>query len=208
MPPRIVNKWNRIWLLTAAVLICGVAGIYDAALSRTLTVHTGPGAWAAEAGYWLGHGTVQASVLVALWLLARMISRPLLGRAAVEGLAAFALSGAATQVIKHLVGRPRPRLWLEGVRHFGPTLADGLESFPSGHTSTTVAIGLVIALRYPRLMPVCLAGAVFVGAARILGGAHFPLDVLGGAIVGVYSGLAVKSWSDRRWPLSAGESGL
>jgi len=61
-----------------------------------------------------------------------------------------------------------------------------LDSYPSGHTARIVLICFVIACSWPRwrlryLMPVFV---LLLALALILGGSHWPSDVLGGACLG------------------------
>lgn len=80
--------------------------------------------------------------------------------------------------LKHAVGRPRPddAYWL--------TSASGF-SFPSGHAATSFACALVLAAAVPRLAPAFLALALAVSFSRLYVGVHYPLDVLGGAVLGL-----------------------
>ena len=179
-------KKRRLW----AVLILGglLVAWFDGPLMRLFSFPPGQGQALVKAGYWLGHGSIGLPVLLALWLLAWIIRRPHLARAAALSVLAFVFSGVAVQVVKHLVGRPRPRLWAEGAHFMGPTFADGYNSFPSGHTTTSMAVAVVLSWYYPKGTPIFFAGASFVAASRILGGSHFPLDVLGGMALGLFVG--------------------
>ncbi len=106
--------------------------------------------------------------------------RELAGRLLAGGTSAWALS----KVVKHLVRRPRPAGLLPGTRCRGPEPA-GL-GYLSGHAGVAVALG---AGAFPRLGPggraLTLAAVPVVGLARIYVGAHLPLDVAGGAALGV-----------------------
>jgi membrane-associated phospholipid phosphatase len=108
------------------------------------------------------------------------------------GLGALLGSGAAVQLIKHLVGRPRPRLDLPVWEYFGPTLQSDLLSFPSGHSATSFALASLLSVRHPLMAwpAYLLAGAI--SAGRVLSNSHHFSDVLGGALVGLAVG----------WPLS------
>lgn len=98
--------------------------------------------------------------------------------------ACVALSGLAGNVIKLVVGRSRPKEWLEsglyGVDPF--TMASRWHSFPSGHTNTMVAVVIAlvpfIAARY---RPYLVGIAAIIIASRCLVSAHYISDVLGGA---------------------------
>jgi undecaprenyl-diphosphatase len=92
--------------------------------------------------------------------------------------------------VKDLVERGRPL-------HFIPDIdvregkGTGL-GFVSGHTAVAFAVATallpVLSLRW-RVVAYCLAATV--GLARIVFGVHFPLDVVGGASLGVMCGCVV-----------------
>lgn len=195
----------RMWWIALAILLAGgLLGLFDGALATRLKFDPGEGEFVSRLGYWLGQGTVQGSALAGLWLLGVLLARSSLKAAAGQAFLAFAAAGVLTQVVKHLVGRPRPRLWADGVSHFGPSLASGLDSFPSGHAATSVALALVLAYHYPKASPLFMGAAAFVCVARIMGGSHFPLDVMGGTILGLVVGWAVITHflkRERRLPM-------
>ena len=63
------------------------------------------------------------------------------------------LVGLITQIIKHLIGRPRPNhSQLDGVFEFNFfTTESSFHSIPSGHSSTIIAVALILTLLIPRL---------------------------------------------------------
>ena len=95
------------------------------------------------------------------------------------------------KAVKPAVGRGRPVAFLADVHQRGKE--EGDLGFPSGHAAVSAALTLVI---WPysslgwRLVGATLTG--FVPFARIYVGAHLPLDVLGGAALG----LAVASFAN------------
>jgi undecaprenyl-diphosphatase len=99
-------------------------------------------------------------------------------------LATAALSGLATQLLKQAVDRERP-----GV----PTLLRQPEtpSFPSGHAWSSFACATVLAGFVPAWRVPLYALAVAIAWSRVYVGAHYPLDLLAGAVLGTASGLAV-----------------
>jgi undecaprenyl-diphosphatase len=187
--------------LTVGVVL---AGLWDSALFGLLRSETPIGRAWALAGYWLGQGGILAPALLGLYLIGRWTRRTALKGAGIQGLAVLALSGAGVQIVKHLVGRPRPRLTAEGVVHWGPALASGLDSFPSGHMTTTVAVAVVLGRFLPEtplghlFRSLLAAWAMVVGTARVVGGSHFPSDVLGGALLGLLLAVWVTNWFDNR----------
>jgi membrane-associated phospholipid phosphatase len=100
------------------------------------------------------------------------------------------VAGAAIELVKLFVERPRPEEVLGGQ----VLLAEGrswahLASYPSGHLIVTTAMASAAAAAVPALRKPLIAYAVVVGVTRVLFGAHFPLDVLAGAVLGYEIGL-------------------
>jgi membrane-associated phospholipid phosphatase len=111
---------------------------------------------------------------------------------AIAGLAA----GMAGQVIKHLVGRARPELWL-GPAHYAPGSST---SFPSGHTVGAFALAgvLLFAARNRALRGIALLLAVAVGLARVLAFRHWMSDVTASAAVGLVAAwIVTRAIADR-----------
>ena len=101
---------------------------------------------------------------------------------------------AAAKLVKLVVRRPRPADLLPGIRGRGRDAA-GL-GYLSGHAAVAVALG---AAALPRLGPAAraltLTAIPLVGLTRVYVGAHLPLDIAGGAALGLAAdaaaGLAV-----------------
>lgn len=64
-----------------------------------------------------------------------------------------------------------------------PSGHDG--GFPSGHTAAACALTYLLTERWPKLAPLWYAFAALVGWARWASGAHYPYQVVGGAILGL-----------------------
>ncbi|HEY0140006.1 MAG TPA: phosphatase PAP2 family protein [Thermoanaerobaculia bacterium] len=98
---------------------------------------------------------------------------------AIAGLGA----GIVAQIIKHLVGRARPELWL-GPAHYAPGSST---SFPSGHTVGAFALAgvLVFGSRSWTLRIIALLLAIAVGMSRILAFRHWSSDVTASAVIGL-----------------------
>ena len=116
-----------------------------------------------------------------------------------EGLIAGSLlSLVLTHFLKAIYAMPRPaRVFGEDAFNIIGEKLMGANSFPSGHTTTiwTALCVLLIAFmprnfkwRVPFIVGVVLLGA-FVGLSRIGVGAHYPLDVLAGALLGCVCGV-------------------
>ena len=94
------------------------------------------------------------------------------------------------ELVKALVHRGRPFIRLSQARIVGHRA--GGRSFPSGHTSQAFFMATLVAgYFHAGIWAVCLlyAVALLVGITRIYVGAHYPRDVLAGAILGSAWGL-------------------
>jgi undecaprenyl-diphosphatase len=65
-------------------------------------------------------------------------------------------------------------------------------SFPSGHAATSFAAATVLTFALPRLTPLWLLIAAAVGFSRVYVGVHYPLDIVGGAALGVAVATALR----------------
>ncbi|MDE3244336.1 MAG: phosphatase PAP2 family protein, partial [Nitrospirota bacterium] len=116
---------------------------------------------------------------------------------------AHGVAALATQLLKHTIGRPRPRVSHEGEFQFEPSLVSGFDSFPSGHASASFAVATVLTRHFPRFGWFSYLGAALIACSRVWRGSHFPTDVVAGAIVGVLSGAWLAySYMDWRTLLS------
>ena len=96
------------------------------------------------------------------------------------------------ELIKFLVHRSRPFIRLTQARIVGYRAIG--RSFPSGHTSQTFFMAILIAQHFHTSIWVTLllyTVALLVGITRMYVGAHYPRDVLAGAILGSAWGLLV-----------------
>jgi undecaprenyl-diphosphatase len=71
-------------------------------------------------------------------------------------------------------------------------------SFPSGHTATSFACATVLAALVPRAAPFVYVLALAIGYSRLYVGVHWPIDVLGGAVLGVATALLLLAIARRR----------
>jgi len=65
-------------------------------------------------------------------------------------------------------------------------------SFPSGHAAFFFALAMSIFFFHKKWSILFFTGAVLIGVARIIAGIHWPIDILGGAIIGILSAWIVK----------------
>jgi undecaprenyl-diphosphatase len=103
---------------------------------------------------------------------------------------AVALADWTSMAIKALVHRPRPPLRYPDPKTLVPLPHDG--SFPSGHAATSFAAATILSFAFPRLAPALLILASAVAFSRVYVGVHYPLDVIGGAALGVLVATALR----------------
>lgn len=99
-------------------------------------------------------------------------------------------TGIITQVLKHVVGRPRPnyadKTDFLGFNFF--SLDSSFHSFPSGHASTIFVLALSLSVLTPKIKYFYLFFALIVGFSRVVVNAHYFSDIIGGfavAFIGV-----------------------
>ena len=103
-------------------------------------------------------------------------------------LAALGAADVSKRLTKSLVRRTRPHVLLDDGRY--QTDAGGSErkpeqSFPSGHMAGSAAVARALSRNFPKSGVAAGVVAVGIGVSRVAKGAHWPLDVLGGAVVGL-----------------------
>jgi membrane-associated phospholipid phosphatase len=165
----------------------------------------------------LGTFEVTTGGLLGLAIVALRTSDVLLWQGAVGALAGVTIGGLATQAIKHVGCRARPRLvdgWGVGppgihgaAERLGffhwPCLRErGYDGFPSGHAmiAFAVASALLGCVPAPRCAALLVAGGV--ALSRIVLNAHFLSDVMVGGLVGWWAGEA-GVWLATRYTLSS-----
>lgn len=126
-------------------------------------------------------GSFLGSIVVS-GALARSVS----GRVGVATLAATQAAFWGAKAVKRRVRRARPVVMLVNVHQ--RERATGL-GFVSGHAAVSFAAATVAASAItPVARPAVFGLALVVATARVYAGAHLPLDVLGGAGLGLLTG--------------------
>jgi undecaprenyl-diphosphatase len=109
---------------------------------------------------------------------------------------AIALPGLIVTVLKRVIGRGRPLVDSDGgVFAFKPLVWQvDYASIPSGHATTAFAAALAIGAVWPWLRPVVWVYAVLIGVSRVVLTAHYPSDIIAGAVFGVVGAVLVRRW--------------
>jgi undecaprenyl-diphosphatase len=129
-----------------------------------------------------------------VWLVASVIAYAVWRRPAPAVTITIATLGAwaLAKVVKDVVVRSRPAGYLSDV-HLRGAAASGF-GFVSGHASVAFALATALAPWLVRRWRIAVAYlvAALVALARVFVGAHLPLDVVGGAAIGVACGCAAQ----------------
>ena len=89
-------------------------------------------------------------------------------------------------IIKNWAARIRPYEMVQGLNCIVPLAKDW--SFPSGHTTNSLACAWVLFRKTPKKYGVpALILAILISLSRLYVGIHYPTDVLGGALIGICS---------------------
>ena len=157
-----------------------------------------------------------AVILLSFALVARLAKKPLLERHLINWVGipvmiwlSVVLSGLVTNIIKFTLGRFRPDLYFMqapenvqiGLGYFSDQYLQN--SFPSGHTTTAVAVATTLWLIWPRGWVLFLAFGVGAGLLRVLAGVHWPSDVVAGGFIGYITAVMIhRSFAKLGWSAS------
>ena len=123
-----------------------------------------------------------AGLLLLSWLLARRQGDPARVAAALWAPAGVLVAVGLNQLLAGAVAEQRPYAAMPGVLVLVSRSTD--PSFPSDHAVMAGAVAAGVLLASRRLGLVAAALAVLMGATRVYVGAHFPLDVVVGLVLG------------------------
>lgn len=133
-----------------------------------------------------GNPLVVVKPLAALFIYGELSGNDNAVRTAKLSTESILLGGAATDILKRLIKRPRPN------NRNTPDSDLARTSFPSGHTTVAFALATVVASEYGGAIPYLAYGsAALTGWSRINDNVHWTSDVLFGALIGYTAGRIV-----------------
>jgi undecaprenyl-diphosphatase len=103
---------------------------------------------------------------------------------------AVALADWSSVGLKALFDRERPQFRYPEPEPLLRSAHDG--AFPSGHAATSFAAATILSFAFPRLAPFLYVLAAAVAFSRVYVGVHYPLDIVGGALLGVGVAIALR----------------
>jgi len=111
--------------------------------------------------------------------------------------AAIAVPGLFATIIKRLIGRARPFVGnaTADPYHFDPFVWHAAYAgLPSGHATTAFAAAVAIGAAWPKTRVYVWGYAALIALSRVVVTAHYPSDVIAGAIVGTAGAVLVRNW--------------
>ncbi len=112
----------------------------------------------------------------------------------IEGIGASLLARVFVEVFRLFIHRLRPLVADPNIHGF---LIETSYSFPSGHAAFFFALSTVVYIYDNRWGVWFYAASLVIGLARVAAGAHYPTDILGGALLGVAVGWCVHRFFRR-----------
>jgi len=88
-------------------------------------------------------------------------------------------------IIKHIFKIPRPFI----TNHITPLVLESSYSFPSSHVTVITALTVIVWKMNRKWGVVFAIFTVLIALSRMILGVHYPVDVLGGMIIGIFIGL-------------------
>ncbi len=202
---------RSVFVVAALFAILGLVGSgADVAIARALASLDPQIRSVFHVVSWLGTSAAYLVAAALGFLVFRFIrTEESIWRFSLFAFACVAAASLAVSMLKFGFGRSRPSALFDGGVHefVGFTLANGWESFPSGHATVIAAVATMLALIAPRLTPLFVGAALVVAAGRVVIGVHYASDAIAGLLLGAMCTLLLKDWfGRRRWWIPPADS--
>ena len=114
--------------------------------------------------------------------------------------AAIAVPSLFVTIVKRIIGRARPGVGgsLDPFLFIPFKWHAAYAGMPSGHATTAFAVLVAFGSLWPRGRTVLLIYALLIALSRVIVTAHYPTDVLAGALVGVTGAIMVRRYFAQR----------
>jgi len=96
----------------------------------------------------------------------------------------------AASILKIFIHVPRP---YDAFSQVHSLFSESGYSFPSGHATLFMALAVSIFITHKKAGYVFMLFALIIGIARVVGGVHFPIDILGGFVLGALVAYFMKN---------------
>tara|TARA_R110002096_G_scaffold108686_8_gene237868 strand:+ start:2577 stop:3365 length:789 start_codon:yes stop_codon:yes gene_type:complete len=108
--------------------------------------------------------------------------------------ASVVVSGVAVSLVKNAIGRGRPNNPdITGILDFSPFAFQApWASFPSGHSTTAMALATALAIVFPRQAVAFLCLGVWAAISRAMLGVHWTSDIVAAAVLGTLTVLWLR----------------
>ncbi len=193
---------QAVWIGAILLVIAAATASYlfvDSTVSGWLQNH--PNTW--YRNEWVNAFRQLGKAGVPIWLLLVWGCLTDRWRPTAVTLAALILVSLSIAPLKAIVRRCRPSMVVAASQQ-SRSLQDiawhEKVSFPSGDTATAFAVATTLSSFLGRLWaPALFAAAGAIGLLRVTGLAHYPSDVIAGALIGVLCGVYGMRWMTRRY---------
>lgn len=123
--------------------------------------------------------------LVVLWFIDGKIKKEQVIHAITAGVIAWLI----TIAIKHLFPSMRP--FMINGRDVDVLFRPTDSAFPSAHTALAFSLAVTIFMHDGKIGWLYLIAALLIGVARVFANVHYPIDILGGALIGTIIALVI-----------------
>ena len=124
--------------------------------------------------------------LIVLWFIDGKIKKEQVAHA----LFAVTLTFVVITFIKYFFPTLRP--YMQNGREIDVLITPIDSSFPSQHTAFAFSLAITIFLHDRKIGLIYLVCALLIGIARVIANVHYPIDILGGALLGTLVAIVVE----------------